>query len=224
MKQIVVTLAALVVVSGLFFSCSEKSQWKPLFGVNLSEADYDPAVWSETDGVLTAAKDEAIWTMVEYENFELDLEFKTDVNSNSGVIVYCSDKQNWIPNAVEIQIADDYGSHFIGDDVHPYSKCGAIYGHLGASEPNVVNNPGEWNRMNIICKGQNIAVVLNGKMITEIDLSQWTSGTVNPDGSEIPPWLPTPFAELATKGYIGFQGKHGEAGIWFRNIKVRSLE
>ena len=56
-----------------------------------------------------------------------------------------------------------------------------------------------------------------------MDMSKWTSGKVNPDGSEIPSWLPKPFAELPTKGYIGLQGKHGDSLIWFRNVKVRSL-
>jgi len=60
------------------------------------------------DGVLTATEDQCIWTKKAYENFALDLEFKTDDGTNSGVIVYCSDLENWIPNSVEIQIADDF--------------------------------------------------------------------------------------------------------------------
>jgi len=30
-------------------------------------------------------------------------------------------------------------------------------------------------------------------------------------------------AELETKGYIGFQGKHAGAPVWFRNIKIKTL-
>ena len=56
-----------------------------------------------------------------------------------------------------------------------------------------------------------------------MDMSLWTSGTTNPDGSEIPKWLSTPFAELPTKDKIGFQGKHGGAPIWFREIKIKEL-
>jgi hypothetical protein len=48
-------------------------------------------------------------------------------------------------------------------------------------------------------------------------------GKKNPDGSDIPSWLSTPFAELSTKGKIGFQGKHAGAPIWFRKIKVKEL-
>ena len=174
-----------------------------------------------TDGVLAAVQDESIWTKTEYENFELDLDFKTDVGTNSGVVIYCTDTQNWIPNSVEIQIADDHCEKW--GNGKPYEKCGAIYGHLGASQDKVVKKPGVWNHMRIRCSGQHISVILNGKKVTEMDMSKWTSGTVNPDGSEIPSWLPKPFAELPTKGYIGLQGKHGDSLIWFRNVKVRSL-
>ena len=63
---------------------ADNNKWKPLFGKNLENANYNPEVWSETDGVLGAVKDESIWTKDEYENFELDLDFKTDVGTNSG--------------------------------------------------------------------------------------------------------------------------------------------
>lgn len=197
-------------------------KWLPLLGTNLSEAVYNPEVWSETDGVLTASKDEAIWTNIEYENFELDLDFKNDVGTNSGIVVYCTDTNDWIPNSVEIQIADDHYEKWT--DSKPYERCGAIYGHLGPKQDKVVKKPGEWNHIRIKCVGQRISVILNGKKVTEMDMSQWTSGSVNPDGSEIPSWLPKPFAELPTKGYIGLQGKHGDATIWFRNIKIRNVK
>ena len=77
--------------------------------------------------------------------------------------------------------------------------------------------------MRIRCKGKNISVILNGKKVTDMDMNLWTSGTKNPDGSDIPSWLPKPFSTIPTKGYIGLQGKHGNSLIWFRNVKVRSL-
>jgi hypothetical protein len=52
----------------------------------------------------------------------------------------------------------------------------------------------------------------------------WTSATKNPDGSEIPSWLSTPFNQLKTKGYIGLQGKHAGAPIYFRNVKIKELK
>ena len=214
--------ACLCCISFLPSNAETQGKWKPLFGNNLEDATYDPKVWSMKDGVLSATKDESIWTKTQYENFELDLEFKTDVGTNSGVVVYCTDINDWIPNSVEIQIADDYCEKWANDQ--PYARSAAIYGHLPAKRDRVVKRSGEWNRMRIKCEGKHITVELNGELVTEMDMSKWTSGTVNPDGSKIPSWLPKPFAELPTKGYIGLQGKHGDALIWFRNMDIRTLD
>ena len=194
MKHFLLAMATLWCVAGTFsLFAADNNKWKPLFGKNLENANYNPEVWSETDGVLGAVKDESIWTKDEYENFELDLDFKTDVGTNSGVVVYCTDTKDWIPNSVEIQIADDHCEKW--GNGKPYEKCGAIYGHLGAVQDKVVKKPGEWNHMRIKCAGQHIMVILNGKKVTEMDMSKWTSGTKNPDGSDIPSWLPKPFLE-----------------------------
>jgi hypothetical protein len=199
---------------------AQSSGFKSLFADNLSDADYPNGVWSIEDGVITATEDQCIWTKRDYDNFILELEFKTAEGTNSGVIVYCSDTENWIPNSVEIQIADDYAKQWAQAD--KTWQCAAIFGHLAAKESRV-KKPGEWNMMRVTCKDQQINVELNGKLVTKMDMSLWTSGTKNPDGTEIPSWLSTPFAQLATKGKIGFQGKHAGAPIWFRNIKIKEL-
>ena len=192
---------------------------QPLFTANLSNAEYDQGVWLvDKKGVLSATADQMIWTTREYENFEITLDFKNESCTNSGVIIYCTNKQDWVPNSVEIQISDDYCSKW--SDWSSNWRCGAVFGHLTPSQHNLVKKPGKWNKMRIIAKGKNIVVVLNGQKIIDMDMNLWTSGTINPDGSEIPSWQPTPFAELPTKGYIGFQGKHGEAAIYFRNIEI----
>jgi hypothetical protein len=194
----------------------------PLFTADLSNAAYDQSVWAvDKDGVISASADKELWTTKEYENFELTLEFKNDECTNSGVIIYCTDKRNWIPNSMEIQIADDHCSKWT--DWLPISMCGAVYGHLGPSQLGLVKKPGEWNTMKITAIGKNIRIELNGTQVVDMDMNRWTSGTTNPDGTKIPEWLPTPYAELSTKGFIGFQGKHGDATIWFRNIMIREL-
>lgn len=195
--------------------------WQDLFAPDLSNAIYPAGVWSVEEGVFTATEDQALWSEKEYDNFILDLEFKTAAGTNSGVIVYASDIDNWIPHSVEIQIADDYAEQWANS---PASwQCGAIFGHLPASKSNV-KKPGKWNRYTITCQDKMIWVMLNGETVTEMDMSLWTSAQTNPDGSEIPEWLSTPFAELPTHGNIGFQGKHAGAPIWFRNIKIKALE
>ena len=220
MKKLVLSMMCGACICALSFGQSKKAQ--PLFSADLSNADYDKSVWSvDTKGVLSASADKPIWTKDEYENFELTLEFKNDHCTNSGVFIYGSDSRNRAANSMEVQIADDYCPKW--PDWHANWRCGAIFGHLAPSQPNVVKKPGKWNQMKITAKGKKVVVVLNGKQIIDMDMNLWTSGTVNPDGSAIPSWLPRPYAELPTKGQIGFQGKHGGATIWFRNIKIREL-
>jgi hypothetical protein len=194
--------------------------WTPLFAADLSDAEFPAGVWTVADGVLTASEDQAIWTKKDYENFVLDLEFMTAPGTNSGVIVYCSDMANWIPNSVEVQIADDFAEEWAKSPATWH--CGAIFGHLAPSK-SLVKRPGEWNRFTIACAGKRITVELNGEMVTDMDMGLWTSAKTNPDGSEIPAWLSRPKAELATKGRIGFQGKHAGAPIFFRNIRIRPI-
>ena len=232
MKTSRITLGALLLGLFVLTACSppkepaappahpDVSGWPDLFAADLSNAQFPAGVWTVADGVLTASEDQAIWTVRDYENFIVDLEFRTAAGTNSGVIVYCSDIANWIPNSVEIQIADDFAEEWAKEPATWH--CGAIFGHLAPTK-SVVRKPGEWNRYTITCRGQKITVVLNGEKVTEMDMSLWTSAKTNPDGSEIPAWLSRPFAELATKGRIGFQGKHAGAPIFFRNIRIREM-
>jgi|WetSurSiteA1Bulk_404760.scaffolds.fasta_scaffold01010_3 hypothetical protein len=195
--------------------------WNDLFAADLSDAEFPAGVWTFADGILTASEDQCIWTKKDYGNFVLDLEFKTAEGTNSGVIVYCTNLENWIPNSVEIQIADDYAKQW-AESPNTW-QCGAIFGHL-APVKSMVKRPGEWNRFTITCKGQNIKVMLNGEQVNEMNMALWTSAKTNPDGSEIPSWLSTPFAKLATHGHIGLQGKHAGAPIYFRNLKIKEGE
>jgi hypothetical protein len=197
------------------------TDWKDLFAADLSDAEFPEGVWSVTDGVFTATKDESIWTTKTYKNFILDLEFKTADGTNSGVIVHCSDRKKWIPNSVEIQIADDFSKEW--SKASKTWQCAAIFGRLAPTR-SVVKKPGEWNHYTITCKERMIHVMLNGELVTTMDMSKWTDPKKNPDGSNIPGWLSKPAATLPLDGYIGLQGKHAGAPIWFRNMRLKVLE
>jgi len=224
MKHILVLTALLLVMFASVTAQSsahpESSSWNDLFSKDLSNAEYPAGIWSYNDGVLTATEDQCIWTRKDYSNFIVDLEFMTAEGTNSGVIVYCTDLKNWIPNSVEIQIADDFAKQWA--ESPKTWQCAAIFGHL-APVKSVVKKPGEWNRFTVTCAGKMIEVMLNGETVTKMNMDLWTSATQNPDGSEIPSWLSTPFAQLKTYGRIGFQGKHAGAPIYFRNMKIREL-
>jgi len=199
---------------------ADTAQWKALFAPDLSDAFNPEGVWTVDAGVLTARADQAIWTIKEYDNFVLDLEFKTASGTNSGVIVYCTDIENWIPNSVEIQIADDFAEEWADSD--KTWQCGAIFGRLAATE-SLVKQPGEWNSFSVTCMDKKITVVLNGEQVTDMDMSLWTQADKNPDGTDIPSWLSKPLATLPTRGHIGLQGKHAGAPIYFRNVKIKEM-
>ncbi len=200
----------------------DTSQWQSLFKADLSDAVTKAGVWTvDKDGVMTASQDEAIWTPKDYEDFVLDLEFKTENGTNSGVVVHCSDTQMWIPNSIEIQIADDFSEKWSKEP--PTWHCAAIFGRLAPTK-SLVKKPGEWNRMTVTCRGKMITVALNGERVTRMDMSKWTDPKKNPDGSDIPEWLSKPAATLPLKGKIGLQGKHADASIFFRNVKIRELQ
>jgi hypothetical protein len=199
----------------------DSSKWENLFSKDLSDAVFPKGVWYFEGDVLTATEDQNIWTKKEYENFIIDLEFKNAEGTNSGVFVYGSDLKNWIPNSVEIQIDDDFSPKW--SKCPKTWQCASIFGRLAPTK-SLVKKPGEWNRMTITSRGPHITVVLNGEQVTEIDMRQWTSAKKNPDGSAIPPWLNRPLAEMATKGHVGLQGKHGGAPIYFRNMKVKRID
>ncbi len=199
----------------------DSAAWSSLIAADLSDADFPQGVWSSQDGVLTATEDQCIWTKKKFDNFILDLEFKTADGTNSGVIVHCSDKQDWIPNSVEIQIADDFSDKW-GKSPKTW-QCAAVFGRLAATK-SAVKKPGEWNRMTITCQGPMIYVLLNGAAVTQMDMRKWTDPKRNPDGSEIPAWLSKPLAEIPHAGHIGLQGKHAGAPIFFRNLKIKPLD
>ena len=82
--------------------------WKDVFDKELSNAQHDPEVWSrDASGCLTATKDIAIWTKDQYGYFELECEYNLEPAANSGILIYCTNPSNWVPNAVEIQLVDN---------------------------------------------------------------------------------------------------------------------
>jgi hypothetical protein len=199
---------------------NNKQGFENLFGTNLSNAIYNPAIWKDSNGVITAYKDECIWSKVQYDDFILDLDFQTADGTNSGVIVHATEIVEWIPHSVEIQIADDYSKEWSKAD--PTWQCAAIFGHKAATNKSL-KPAGEWNHYTITCKGKMITIVLNGTKVNECNMDDYTSSKTNPDGTNIPSWLSNPMSTLPLHGHVGLQGKHAGAPIYFKNVKIKSL-
>ena len=196
--------------------------WEDLFLQPISNADKPEGVWTVEDGVITASKDEALMdrTRVRRTLFSTS-NSRTTQAPIAASLSTAPTATTGFPTASKSRSPTTSPSS--GPKAPKTWQCGAIFGHLAASK-SLVKKPGEWNAMAVTCRGRNIQVVLNGEKVTEMDMALWTIATKNPDGSEIPAWLSTPFAQQPTKGYIGLQGKHAGAPIFFRNLKVKELK
>jgi len=92
----------------------DSARWpvpEPLFTNDLSNADFTPDAWAfNAQGILTPSRDPAarhrgdIWTKESYGNFVINLEFRTQERTNSGVFIRSSDIVNWLNNSIEVQI------------------------------------------------------------------------------------------------------------------------
>lgn len=189
--------------------------WQPLFSSDLSNAIFPLGSWVMEDGVLHAIGHDTIWTKDSYGDFVLDLEFKVAKGANSGVFLRAGDI-NDILSALEIQIHESTDGSRIG-------MVGALYDAKAPSK-DMAKPAGEWNHYTITCKGSRLRLVFNGEQVLNVDLNDWTEPHKNPDGT--PNKFDKALKDYSRKGPIGLQGIHGREGqpVWFRNLKIRSLE
>ena len=184
--------------------------WKTLFDPKLSNATFKENGWAIESGELACKNKGDVWTAAEYSDFVLDLEFKLDKKTNSGVFLRVGEYTTlpWI----EIQVEDSLGSAI---DKH---VCGAIF---DVKEPavNAAKPAGEWNRMTIVANGSKICVIMNNQPIQDVDLNDWTEAHKNPDGTNNK--FDIAYKDLPRKGWVGFQD-HGTP-VSYRNIKIKEL-
>lgn len=183
---------------------------KPVFQADLSNAVFKAGSWVFEEGVLAAKGGGDIWTKERYGDFTLDLDFKCDTNTNSGVFLRCADTRNWLHTGIEVQILQTANA-----DKH---SCGAIYDCL-APVKQAIKPAGEWNHYTITARGNRIQVVLNGEQVIDMDMNLWTEAHKNPDGSKNK--FNNAYKDMSREGHIGLQ-YHGRP-VWFRNISVQPL-
>ncbi len=149
------------------------------------------------------------------ENFVLALDFKITEKCNSGLFLRTMPLQPRPGkdvgfNGIEVAIDATPGPGF--------HTTGAIY-DLVPTQINAMKPVGEWNHIEITSNGSLIQVVVNGKLVSKIDLDQWKEVNKRPDGSAHK--FDIAYKNHPRKGYIGLQD-HG-SNCWYRNIKLKPL-
>ena len=121
----------------------------------------NPDGWVVDNGniLCTANGGKYLYTLKQYENFVLSVDFKMNDSVNSGIFFRWSDLNDPVNTGIEIQILDSYRSETSGTH-----DCGAIY-DMVAPTHNVCKPIGQWNNMTIHCQNNMIIVEHNGEKI-----------------------------------------------------------
>ncbi|PWT95198.1 MAG: DUF1080 domain-containing protein [Bacteroidetes bacterium] len=197
--------------------------WKTLFnGKDLTGwrtyQNKEQNSWEVVDGQLHCKKDATkhcdILTLDEYDNFELEVDWKIDKASNSGIIYRCNEKHGApYETGPEYQLIDDAG---YPEKLEDWQKSGSDYAMHPPSKL-AAKPAGEYNHTKIVVKGKHVEHWLNGVKVVEFEF--WT-----PEWKKLKEagkWKDEAEYGMLTKGHIDLQDHGG--GVWFKNIRVRSL-
>lgn len=151
-----------------------------------------------------------LYTKEEYANFEYRFEFQLTPGANNGLGIRAPLEGDAAYVGMELQILDNEAAMY--KDLQPYQYHGSVYGVIPAKRGYLLPT-GEWNKEEVIVKGNKVKVILNGTVIVDGDIKEASkNGTM--DHKDHP--------GLKRKtGHIGFLG-HGDV-VRFRNIRVKRL-
>jgi HEAT repeat protein len=166
------------------------------------------------DGTIVIYPDKGghgnLYTEKEYSDFVFRFEFQLTSGANNGLGIRAPSTGDAAYVGMELQILDNTAS--IYENLKEYQYHGSVYGVIPAKR-GYLKPVGDWNYQEVIAKGPNIKVILNGTIILDGNIYEASkNGTI--DGREHP-------GLRRAKGYIGFLG-HGSL-VRFRNIRIKDL-
>ena len=162
------------------------------------------------EGVILCKKQGGgnLYTAKEYGDFSFRFEFKLTPGANNGIGIRTPNQGDAAYVGMEIQVLDDSSPEYA--TLQPYQYHGSIYGVVpckrGHQKP-----VGEWNSEEIVCRGKQVTVILNGETIVDADIEK-ASTPKTIDGKDHP-------GLQRAKGYIAFCG-HGTQ-VEFRNLRIK---
>jgi hypothetical protein len=165
----------------------------------------NPAGFTVVDGILRSEGERGgnwmYWEKSEFDDFELQVEWRLSEKGNSGVFIRVPTRGNPWTTGYEVQISSEQPPR---DALH---CTGSLYGYC-AVDPRPDETPGVWRTFIIRAEGGKISVACDGKTVLDYEQSQ------SPNTRNKP-----------LRGFIGIQDAHAGAGTWveFRAIKIRPL-
>ncbi|WP_247237242.1 DUF1080 domain-containing protein [Telluribacter sp. SYSU D00476] len=159
----------------------------------------------------------------QFENFELEFEFRVAPKGNSGVMykVIEDPKNPTYYSGPEYQVIDDEGYPPFNDGgkmvkLNDKQKTGANY-DMYAPTRQVAKPAGQWNKGRIVVKDNHVEHWLNGEKVVEYEYGSdsWKATVAK---SKFASW---PYAQPHARGHIALQDHGDEA--WYRTIRIRTL-
>jgi hypothetical protein len=204
--------------------CKPDSQWTVLFDGKSTDAfrgyktdTFPGEKWKVEDSALHVlpGKSADLMTKEQYENYELELEWKTSPGGNSGIIYNVQETAGpaW-HTGPEMQVLDDTGH---GDGKKPATSAGALYAMIAPNADKTLKPVGEYNLAKLVVNKGHVEHWLNGKKVVEYT---WGSPEIAALIQQSK-FKPQPEFMKHNKGYIVFQ-HHGQE-VWFRNIRIKQL-
>jgi hypothetical protein len=201
-RRFVVSVLAIGVMAGWLpsqesaiplFNGKDLSGWTPYLwdsAARLQDTTTPPStVWSVEDGILVCQGRPTgyIRTLEDYESYKLELEWRWPegtTSGNSGVLVHTSTPNalgQW-PRSIEVQLALGNAGDFwvIGTslEVPDLEKRREGRRHLNLTDGS--ERPvGEWNALEIVCKGDEIVVRVNGSLVNHATRCDVTRGAIS---------------------------------------------
>lgn len=163
----------------------------------------------------------------EYENFDLEFEFKIPKGSNSGVIYKVQDRPDIISTYMsgpEYQVIDDKGYEWKDNDGKTLNLAhtqltGADYDMYEPNNLNLIKPVGEWNKGRIVVNNNHVEHYLNGKKVVDYEYGSdaWKAQVAK---SKFAKW---PYATAHAKGNIALQCHSPKEKAWYRNVRIREM-
>jgi hypothetical protein len=198
----------------VLFDGSDLDHWRGF------RRDDVPSAWRIENGTLAFVPGQGeggdIITRNEFDNFELELEWRISEGGNSGIFYRVKEgpdyRYTW-QTGPEFQVLDNAGH---SDGLVPEHTAGANYA-LHAPARDVTRPVGEWNTVRLVVNGGHVEHWLNGEKIVEFD--QWSDEwQALVDASK---FSTMPGYGRYREGHIALQD-HGDL-VWYRNIRIRPL-
>lgn len=146
-------------------------------------------VWSVKDGVLACTGQPSGYLRTQrddFENYVLTVDWRWPLGTaggNNGVLVHASDPGVlgvW-PKSIEVQLAKDNAGDFwiIGTELDVENEADRKQGRRHLNLTDGSEKPlGEWNTIEITCKGNEVIVKVNGELVNHATNCSVTRGAI----------------------------------------------